>query len=68
MRKPIRVAVVDDHPMVAEGFPSLGCAPCTTKVKPGEDPRAGRWRGSEKTECGIHIVDGKIVRGNVQVA
>ena len=56
------------HPMVAEGFPSLGCAPCTTKVKPGEDPRAGRWRGSEKTECGIHIVDGRIVRGNPQAA
>lgn len=56
------------HPMVAEGFPSLGCAPCTTKVRPGEDPRAGRWRGSDKTECGIHIVDGKIVRGNPQAA
>lgn len=56
------------HPMVSEGFPSLGCAPCTTKVKPGEDPRAGRWRGSDKTECGIHIVDGRIVRGNPQAA
>lgn len=50
------------HPLVAQGYPSIGCAPCTTKVKPGEDPRAGRWRGQEKEECGIHIVDGRIVR------
>jgi phosphoadenosine phosphosulfate reductase len=42
------------HPLVAQGFPSIGCAPCTSKVKPGEDPRAGRWRGWDKTECGIH--------------
>jgi len=39
---------------VAEGYPSIGCVPCTTKVEPGEDPRAGRWRGWDKTECGIH--------------
>ena len=50
------------HPLVAKGFPSIGCAPCTSAVKPGEDPRAGRWRGSEKTECGIHFIDGKAVR------
>jgi phosphoadenosine phosphosulfate reductase len=50
------------HPLVAQGYPSIGCAPCTSPVKPGEDPRAGRWRGSEKTECGIHFVDGKAVR------
>ena len=42
------------HPLEAQGYPSIGCAPCTSKVKPGEDPRAGRWRGWEKTECGIH--------------
>lgn len=42
------------HPLVAQGFPSIGCRPCTTRVAPGEDMRAGRWRGSEKTECGIH--------------
>jgi phosphoadenosine phosphosulfate reductase len=42
------------HPLVAEGYPSIGCSPCTTKVAPGEDPRAGRWRGWDKTECGIH--------------
>jgi phosphoadenosine phosphosulfate reductase len=50
------------HPLVAKGFPSIGCAPCTTAVKPGEDPRAGRWRNSEKVECGIHFVGGKAVR------
>ncbi len=50
------------HPLVAKGYPSIGCAPCTSAVKPGEDPRAGRWRGSEKTECGIHFVDGRAVR------
>lgn len=50
------------HPLVNRGFPSIGCAPCTSPVKPGEDPRAGRWRGAEKTECGIHFVDGKMVR------
>jgi phosphoadenosine phosphosulfate reductase len=42
------------HPLVEQGYPSIGCAPCTSMVKPGEDPRAGRWRGWEKTECGIH--------------
>ncbi|GLK80372.1 phosphoadenylyl-sulfate reductase [Methylopila turkensis] len=43
------------HPLVKFGYPSVGCAPCTTRVKPGEDPRAGRWRGQAKTECGIHL-------------
>ncbi|KTF68453.1 phosphoadenylyl-sulfate reductase [Sphingomonas sp. HT-1] len=48
------------HPLVAQGYPSIGCAPCTSMVKPGEDPRAGRWRGWDKTECGIHTpVDGE---------
>ncbi|WP_439148934.1 phosphoadenylyl-sulfate reductase [Sulfitobacter sp.] len=50
------------HPLVAQGYPSIGCAPCTSKVKPGEDPRAGRWRDTQKEECGIHFVDGKMVR------
>ncbi|MBP1805935.1 phosphoadenylyl-sulfate reductase [Rubellimicrobium aerolatum] len=53
------------HPLVAKGYPSIGCAPCTTPVREGEDPRAGRWRNTQKEECGIHIVDGKIVRGSV---
>ncbi|MDR2858299.1 MAG: phosphoadenylyl-sulfate reductase [Novosphingobium sp.] len=43
------------HPLVAEGYPSIGCSPCTSKVAEGEDPRSGRWRGWDKTECGIHI-------------
>jgi phosphoadenosine phosphosulfate reductase len=42
------------HPLVAKGFPSIGCEPCTHKVAPGEDPRSGRWKGWDKTECGIH--------------
>jgi phosphoadenosine phosphosulfate reductase len=42
------------HPLVARGYPSIGCAPCTTPVAEGEDPRAGRWRGQGKIECGIH--------------
>jgi phosphoadenosine phosphosulfate reductase len=50
------------HPLVAKGYPSIGCAPCTTRVNDGEDPRAGRWRDTEKEECGIHFVDGKAVR------
>jgi phosphoadenosine phosphosulfate reductase len=43
------------HPLVTQGYPSIGCVPCTDRVLPGEDPRAGRWRGTDKSECGIHI-------------
>jgi len=50
------------HPLVAKGYASIGCWPCTTPTLPGEDPRAGRWRGQDKDECGIHFVDGKLVR------
>ena len=53
------------HPLVARGFASIGCTPCTTPVRPGEDARAGRWRGQGKTECGIHVVDGRVQRGAV---
>jgi phosphoadenosine phosphosulfate reductase len=42
------------HPLEAQGYPSVGCVPCTSQVQPGEDPRAGRWRGWDKTECGMH--------------
>lgn len=42
------------HPLAGQGYPSIGCAPCTSRVASGEDPRTGRWRGFEKTECGIH--------------
>ncbi len=43
------------HPLVASGFTSIGCMPCTSRTLPGEDPRAGRWRDRGKTECGIHV-------------
>ncbi len=42
------------HPLEAQGYLSIGCEPCTSKVLPGEDPRSGRWRGWDKVECGIH--------------
>jgi phosphoadenosine phosphosulfate reductase len=42
------------HPLVDEGYPSIGCSPCTHKVAEGEDPRSGRWKGWDKVECGIH--------------
>lgn len=42
------------HPLIAAGYPSIGCSPCTTQVAEGEDPRSGRWKGWDKTECGIH--------------
>ena len=42
------------NPLVYDGYPSIGCAPCTRRVAPGEDPRSGRWAGTHKTECGIH--------------
>jgi phosphoadenosine phosphosulfate reductase len=42
------------NPLLRRGYPSIGCMPCTTPVAAGEDPRAGRWRGREKTECGLH--------------
>ena len=43
------------NPLHDQGFPSIGCAPCTKRVDPGEDPRSGRWAGQDKTECGIHV-------------
>jgi phosphoadenosine phosphosulfate reductase len=43
------------NPLHYDGFPSIGCAPCTSRVAPGEDPRSGRWAGMGKTECGIHL-------------
>ncbi|MCW2668391.1 MAG: phosphoadenylyl-sulfate reductase [Frankiales bacterium] len=51
---------VDEHgilvnPLAYDGYPSIGCAPCTHRVAEGEDPRSGRWKGSQKTECGLHV-------------
>jgi len=44
------------HPLVAKGYFSIGCIPCTSPVRSGEDQRAGRWRGSNKVECGLHTL------------
>ncbi|MGH6936818.1 MAG: phosphoadenylyl-sulfate reductase [Methylocella sp.] len=44
------------HPLVAKNYFSIGCIPCTSPVRPGEDQRAGRWRGSSKVECGLHTL------------
>jgi phosphoadenylyl-sulfate reductase (thioredoxin) len=54
-------AYVADHdvpynPLHDQNYPSIGCVPCTSQVMPGEDPRSGRWRGQEKTECGLHML------------
>lgn len=43
------------NPLAYDGYPSIGCAPCTRRIVPGEDARAGRWAGSSKTECGLHV-------------
>ena len=43
------------HPLIDQGYLSIGCAPCTSKVQPSEDQRAGRWRNHPKTECGLHM-------------
>ena len=53
-------AYVEEHgilvnPLAYDGYPSIGCAPCTHRVAEGEDPRSGRWKGSQKTECGLHV-------------
>lgn len=44
------------HPLVAQGFPSIGCHPCTAPADPGQDARSGRWAGRNKSECGIHMM------------
>ena len=46
------------HPLVEDGYPSIGCMPCTRRVQADEDYRAGRWSGTDKDECGIHLTDG----------
>jgi phosphoadenosine phosphosulfate reductase len=43
------------NPLVHQGYPSIGCQPCTHPVEPGADPRSGRWAGKDKTECGLHL-------------
>ena len=43
------------NPLVYDGYPSIGCAPCTRRVAPGDDPRSGRWAHADKVECGLHV-------------
>ena len=52
------------NPLHDKGYPSIGCEPCTRAIQPGEDVRAGRWwwENPESKECGLHVVDGKLVR------
>ena len=50
------------HPLVKDGYTSIGCHHCTTPTSNGEDLRAGRWRSEDKTECGIHFIDGQVQR------
>lgn len=58
-----QVHELPEHPLAARGYFSVGCMPCTSKAGSIDDPRAGRWAGSGKTECGIHITrNGKVVR------
>ncbi|HVK77700.1 MAG TPA: phosphoadenylyl-sulfate reductase [Kofleriaceae bacterium] len=61
----VRAHDVPVNPMHARGFPSIGCTPCTSPVAAGEDPRSGRWRGNAKTECGLHVEDGRLVPGRL---
>ena len=53
------------HPLVAQGFPSIGCWPCTKPVEEGADVRSGRWAGQDKTECGIHVARSPLAPDNV---
>lgn len=60
----IRDNKVPYNPLHDKGYPSIGCEPCTRAIQPGEDVRAGRWwwENPESKECGLHVVDGKLVR------
>ena len=53
------------NPLLSMGYRSIGCEPCTRPVAPGEEERAGRWPGMEKTECGLHITGGTVQRAKV---
>lgn len=55
----IRAYDLPYNPLHDQGYPSIGCQPCTRAVAAGEDPRAGRWAGTQKTECGIHLKPGQ---------
>src|ERR671916_2592355 len=60
----VRERGVPLNPLLGGGYKSIGCEPCTRPVAPGEDARAGRWPGMDKTECGLHFVGGAIKRAN----
>jgi phosphoadenosine phosphosulfate reductase len=60
----VRRNVVPLNPLLSMGYRSIGCEPCTKPVAPGEDARAGRWPGMDKTECGLHFVGGAVKRAN----
>jgi phosphoadenosine phosphosulfate reductase len=67
----LRSNAVPVNPLHEKGYPSIGCEPCTRAIKPGEDVRAGRWwwEDPQSKECGLHQVDGKLVRiRNVQTS
>ncbi|WP_334489470.1 phosphoadenylyl-sulfate reductase [Bradyrhizobium algeriense] len=51
-----KLAKLPPHPLIASGYLSVGCMPCSSRTAPDEDARAGRWRGRQKTECGIHTM------------
>ena len=58
----VRQREVPLNPLLGRGYRSIGCEPCTRAVAPGEEARAGRWPGTGKTECGIHVVEGRVRR------
>jgi len=58
---------VPTNPLHDKNYPSIGCFPCTSAVKPGEDPRAGRWRSHQKTECGLHGGNSKVGSNKLRV-
>lgn len=66
----IRANNVPYNPLHDQGYPSIGCEPCTRAIEPGEDVRAGRWwwENPESKECGLHVVDGKLIRINAAPA
>jgi len=66
----LRANQVPYNPLHDKGFPSIGCEPCTRAVEPGEDVRAGRWwwENPDSKECGLHVVDGKLIRIKPQTA
>lgn len=60
----LRANQVPYNPLHDKGYPSIGCEPCTRAIQPGEDVRAGRWwwENADTKECGLHMVDGKLIR------